>query len=203
MTLKRVLLLLVCLLSAESASPLSLEEARRELEGMLDVNLAISDEIENALKLFGEESGEPEELRRRKRAINRECFVRIEEIVRVHGWPKEAEVGAAAAKGAILVVLSADASEQQRILPVLIEQAELFELRRASIAEIEDRVLVYEGQPQKYGSQFYADAESGVRRLYPIEDCENVEFLRTSVGLEPLSKFAGALGINYDPCANG
>mgnify|MGYP001289314346 CR=1 FL=1 len=203
MTLKRVLLLLVCLLSAESASPLSLAEARRELEGMLDVNLAISDETENALELFGEESGEPEELRLRKKAINREYVVRIEEIVRVHGWPKEAEVGAAAAKGAILVVLSADASEQQRILPVLIEQAELFELRRASIAEIEDRVRVYEGRPQKYGSQFFEEAEGGIRRLYPIEDCENVEFRRSSVGLESLSKFARAEGISSISCANG
>jgi len=203
MTLKRLLLLLAGLVFAASAMPRSLAEVRLDLEGMLDVNLAMSAEIENALRVYGEGSGEAEELRLRLKAINQKYFLRVEGIVRKYGWPKETQMGAAAVEGALLVVLSAEPSEQRRILPVLLEQIQLLELRRGSIAEIEDRVLVYEGKPQKYGSQFYVDAESGVRRLYPIGDCENVEFLRRSVGLEPLSKYTGALGITHDPCANG
>jgi hypothetical protein len=52
---------------------------------------------------------------------------------------------------------------------------------------LEDRVRMFEGRPQLYGTQLEPDDE-GRPRPYPIEDPEGVDERRRAVGLEPLAE---------------
>ncbi|MCP4246955.1 MAG: hypothetical protein GY778_07885, partial [bacterium] len=57
----------------------------------------------------------------------------------------------------------------------------------AALAYLTDRVLVQEGKPQRYGTQFFA--KDGVFKLNPIEDEAYVDARRKEVGLGPLAEY--------------
>ena len=60
------------------------------------------------------------------------------------------------------------------------------EVRAWQPAMLEDRIRMFEGRPQLYGTQLEPDDEGRVRP-YPIEDPGHVEERRQAVGLEPLA----------------
>lgn len=54
-------------------------------------------------------------------------------------------------------------------------------------AMLEDRIRMFEGRPQIYGSQFQPD-ENGKTVPYPIENPGQVDERRRAVGLPPLQE---------------
>ncbi len=54
-------------------------------------------------------------------------------------------------------------------------------------AAVYDRWLIYQGRPQKYGTQFDWD-DSGQLNPHPVEDPGRVDERRRSVGLGPLAE---------------
>jgi Family of unknown function (DUF6624) len=57
----------------------------------------------------------------------------------------------------------------------------------ADVAMLEDRILVLEGKPQQYGTQFDWD-DDGVLNPRPIANPEDVDERRRAVGLGPLAE---------------
>ena len=57
----------------------------------------------------------------------------------------------------------------------------------ADIAYLEDRLLIMEGKPQIYGTQFRTI--DGVSEPFPIEDPEHVDERRASVGLDTYAAY--------------
>lgn len=53
---------------------------------------------------------------------------------------------------------------------------------------LEDRVLVHQGKPQRFGSQFNAGPD-GVFRFAPISDTVGLDARRAAVGMLPLSQY--------------
>jgi hypothetical protein len=53
-------------------------------------------------------------------------------------------------------------------------------------AYLEDRIAMYEGRPQRYGTQWMDDPRDGRIRPWTLVDAEHVDELRASVGLDPL-----------------
>jgi len=51
-----------------------------------------------------------------------------------------------------------------------------------NMALLTDRILMYEGKPQLYGTQFTSD-ENGKTVLYKVADPENLEKRRAALGL--------------------
>lgn len=191
------------LLLAGAAFALEGQQVRLKLEEMLDRDEALLAQISEASRVYGANSGEVVDWQQRKAAIDQTNIVSLEEIVAASGWPVAAIVGEAAAAGAARAVMNADVSHQKRLLPVLLEQAQLFELDSSIVAVIEDRVLVSEGRPQKYGSQFQQSEESGARSYHPIADCQSVDLRRASVGLEPLARDAQRNSVEKYNCPEG
>ena len=71
----------------------------------------------------------------------------------------------------------------------------VIQLRPGSLALLEDRILMRTGKKQKYGSQ--VTCPNGVCDVYPIEDPDNVNKRRASVGLEPIEDYLMRFGIEY------
>lgn len=55
------------------------------------------------------------------------------------------------------------------------------------VAYLDDRIRIYEGRPQRYGTQFDID-EDGAAVPYIIEEPETVDERRQSIGLEKLAE---------------
>jgi hypothetical protein len=51
---------------------------------------------------------------------------------------------------------------------------------------LEDRIAMYEGRPQRYGTQWIDDPRDGRDRPWTLADPNRVNELRAEVGLEPL-----------------
>jgi Family of unknown function (DUF6624) len=113
----------------------------------------------------------------------------LEAIVREHGWPGRSLVGEEGANAAWLVLQHAigHPALQRACLPLLRQAAADGEVGAAQPAYLEDRIRVFEGRPQRYGTQLDWD-ERGELSPCPLEDPERVDALRASVGLGPLAE---------------
>ncbi|HEX5634204.1 MAG TPA: DUF6624 domain-containing protein, partial [Gemmatimonadales bacterium] len=121
---------------------------------------------------------------------------RLREIVRRHGWPGRSLVGEDGAESAWLVLQHTNSVEFQReMLPVLWRAAERGEMRRADVAMLEDRVLVRDGRPQRYGNSF--SLREGRLVPDPIDDLPGLEHRRAEMGLPAMAEYVRVLGEAY------
>jgi hypothetical protein len=113
---------------------------------------------------------------------------RLQAIIAEIGWPTERLVGSEAAKAAWLIAQHAISQPefQRSCLKRLAEAAREHTVPLWQPAMLEDRIRVFEGRLQLYGSQLEPDAH-GKLRPHAIEDPERVEERRRAVGLEPLA----------------
>lgn len=120
--------------------------------------------------------------------IHRRNAERLDEIVQTHGWPGQASVGEKASHAAFLVLQHAIGSPEimRRCLPLLQTAAARQDVDPVEMAMLEDRILTFEGLPQRYGTQFDWD-ENGVLSPLPIVDPAGVDERRQAVGLDTLA----------------
>jgi hypothetical protein len=114
---------------------------------------------------------------------------RLTEIIEQHGWPGRTLVGDDAARAAWLVLQHAigHPNLQRRGLLLLQDAVARGEVPAVEAAMLEDRIGVFEGRPQPYGTQFDWD-EGGQLNPLPIEDEANVDERRRAIGLGPLAE---------------
>jgi hypothetical protein len=112
---------------------------------------------------------------------------RMREIVREFGWPGRALVGADGSINAWLLVQHCTLEFEQECLPLLKRAVESGDAAPQNYAYLLDRVRMYEGKPQVYGTQFLNG------RLYTLEDPDHVDERRNSVGLGPEAEYVQKL----------
>jgi hypothetical protein len=113
----------------------------------------------------------------------------LAQIIAERGWPGASLVGQEGAEAAWLIVQHAISRPEfcRRCLSLLREAAAQGEAPAWQAAYLEDRIRVLEGRPQLYGTSFDWD-EEGLMSPLPIENPEQVDDRRRSVGLGPLSE---------------
>jgi hypothetical protein len=117
------------------------------------------------------------------------------EIVRRKGWPTISKVGNEASQAAWLLVQHAPSLEFMESCLALMEDLPQGEINPANLAYLRDRVLVRNGEPQIYGTQFQQVGTD--MSVWPIRDPEHVDERRASVGLGTLAENETRLGERY------
>ena len=114
---------------------------------------------------------------------------RLEQIITEHGWTGEKLVGSDGAEAAWIIVQHAigDPALQSRCSRLLEEAARQGEAPAWQFAYLTDRIRVMEGRPQVYGTSFDWE-EAGEMSPCEIEDRENVDERRRTIGLPPLAE---------------
>lgn len=119
-------------------------------------------------------------------SVDEASQVRLKEIVDKEGWPTIPKVGIDASHAAWLLVQHAPSLEfMERCLEIM-EAISDGEVNPANIAYLKDRVLMMNGNPQVYGTQFQGSGKEV--HVYPIEDADHVDVRRASVGLGAFSE---------------
>lgn len=154
------------------------EELRRELVAMSALDLEVRQNLIARGVIYDGYHPEME-------AIHVRNASRLKEILAEHGWPGPALVGDDGAEAAWLIVQHAigDPALQRQCLLLLQGAAQSDEVPLWQAAMLEDRIRMFEGRPQIYGTQLETDSE-GTIRPYLLEDPEHVEEHRDRVGLE-------------------
>jgi hypothetical protein len=121
--------------------------------------------------------------------LDREHTERMREVIDLHGWPGRSVGGKAGSQAAWLLVQHADHDPefQRRCLGLVEEAAGRGEADPRHLAFLTDRVLIHEGRPQRFGTQ--VRMEEGRLVPIPIEDPEDVDERRRSVGLGPIEDY--------------
>lgn len=122
----------------------------------------------------------------------------MKEVVAKHGWPGKSMVGPDGAGAAWLLVQHADQAHefQKECLKLITAAFEKGEATGQHVAYLTDRVLVAEGKPQVYGTQFFTDQDG---RLVPqaIENEAEVDQRRAKMGLGTLADYKAQMTSVY------
>lgn len=114
-------------------------------------------------------------------SVDEASQARLKEIISKQGWPSISTVGSEASHAAWLLVQHAPSLQFMEQCLALMEALPEGEVSPANIAYLKDRVLMMNGKPQIYGTQFQGSGKD--MHVYPIEDVESVDERRASVGL--------------------
>ena len=93
-----------------------------------------------------------------------------------------------------LVMQHASAKHQRKYLPEFQKAAARGDLPLWHVAMMEDRIAMFEGRPQKYGSQL-EEAPDGSMVLHQLLDPLKVDTWRREVGMEPLAVYLRKQGV--------
>jgi hypothetical protein len=122
-------------------------------------------------------------------ALDRRNTARLQQIVDEIGWPSIPLVGETAAQAAWLLAQHADLDREfQRRCLGLMRALPEGAVWRHHLAYLEDRVLVGERKPQRYGTQLRR-RDDGTLEPMRLIDPEQVDERRARVGLEPLAEY--------------
>jgi hypothetical protein len=123
-------------------------------------------------------------------AVHRANAARLRALVDAHGWPAWSKVGDEAASAAWRIVQHAigEPDFQRAMLPVLAAAAEAGDVDPAEVAMLDDRIRVFEGRPQRYGTQVdWNDAGDAMVPMGTVDDPDTVDERRAAVGLPPIA----------------
>jgi hypothetical protein len=123
---------------------------------------------------------------------------KVEKILDTYGWLGSQEIGDKANSALFLVIQHADLTVQKKYLPILKDAVKNNKALPSDLALLEDRIAIGSGRKQIYGSQVDKDSITKKFYLLPLDDPENVDSRRLSVGLPILSKYLQGFGIKWD-----
>ena len=153
------------------------------------------DEIE---KKYGWESNEMKEIWEiagKQDALN---LIKVRAILDKYGWLGADVVGKQGNSTLFLVIQHANQATQEKYLPMMREAVKKGKAQGSSLALLEDRVALGRGKRQIYGSQVEIDPKTRLYYVSPLEDPENVDKRRATVGLEPIAEYVKHWQIKWD-----
>jgi hypothetical protein len=169
------------------------DELRRELLAMREEDLRVRAEVIQGASSFDGYHPRMEELHKRNTA-------RLKEIIKEHGWPGRSLVGEDGAVAAWFIAQHSisDPPFQRSVLELLRDAQQKGEVSGIPVAFLEDRICVFEGRPQLYGTQFEPD-EHGIPQPSPIADAERVNERRKALGMNSIEERTRELQAEQQP----
>jgi hypothetical protein len=120
-------------------------------------------------------------------AVHRANAAALRSLIEVHGWPDEELAGQDGAEAAWLIAQHAigEPAFMRACRDLVDEASATSRVPRWHFAYLDDRIRVFEGRPQRYGTQFDLRPEGPV--VHDLEDPEQVDTWREAAGLAPLA----------------
>ena len=159
------------------------EELRHEIMEMAEHDLAVRQE------LVADGSLTKQGYHPRMEALHTRNAARLAAIIEEHGWPGKSLVGEDGARAAWLVAQHAinNPPFMRKCLSLLRKAGQEDEAPLWQAAILEDRIRMYKGRPQVYGTQFQPN-KNGELVPYAVENPEGVNNRRKEVGLNSLEE---------------
>lgn len=135
--------------------------------------------------LDAKDSKEEEELKQKVIEIDDLHLIRLKEVVEEYGWPGHSLVGPQGSHAFwLLVQHTPDELFQSKCLELLEQAVSDQNASPIDLAYLKDRVYMYSGKKQIYGTQLNGDLT-----FYPIEDEEHVNERRSAIGLPSIEEY--------------
>ena len=111
-------------------------------------------------------------------------------ILDAEGWPED--LSEKANEAIFLVIQHAAHEDRLKYADLVKSQADKGKIKQKDYALLYDRILMGKGHKQMYGSQMVQKMKDGnpVSYVWPVEDPENIDEIRLSVGLLPFDLYS-------------
>jgi hypothetical protein len=137
-----------------------------------------------------------ETLVREQEQVDIQLTAQLKQIVAENGWPTIRLVGLQASEEAALILThSRDHEFQRAMIPRLQQLTARGEILGSSIAAIVDKLLISEGKPQRFGTQF--EWANGNAEVLPVEDAAHLDERRATYLLPPIAEYKRILAEMY------
>ena len=191
MRLTLIFLMIACCDSVAQAQPmgadsLSHPRLRTVLLGMYDLDRAVRKEM--LAQGWGQVDAVDLQRQQEIDTMNVRLLARL---VNENGWPTPAMVGEQGVDAAMRIVMHGNHAFHKEMLPHVLFAYQQGDVSAGDYALLLDQVLIGDGFPQRYGTQ--AEIREDRLVILPIEDSEQVDARRASIGLEPLAKYVEKL----------
>jgi len=160
------------------------QKYRQQINGIADKHGYDSKEMKDLWTIINE-----------KDSIN---LIKIKAVLDKSGWVGPDKIGEQANQTLFLVIQHSDQATQQKYLPMMREAVKNKNASGSALALLEDRVALGEGKKQTYGSQIGRDKETGKSYVLSLDDPDNVDKRRASVGLGPLADYVKRWNIDWN-----
>lgn len=130
-----------------------------------------------------------------KDSINLE---KVTKILDEYGWLGPDKVSGPGNTTLFLVIQHADQATQEKYLPMMRDAVTKGNAAGSQLVLLEDRVALGQGKKQIYGSQIGQNPANNEFYVQPLEDPDNVDQRRESVGLPPLSAYVTNWNLTWD-----
>jgi len=154
-------------------------------DSLRQVLVALEDRDQSARESFGAQATDTA-YGRRLLALDSTLAESMRLILDRFGLPTRAMVGAKGSDAAMLIVQH-NADLQAPVL-AMAKAAPPGQISPQALAMLEDRLLVHEGKPQRYGTQFTL-APDGLFRFAPAAGVDRLEARRAKAGLPPFAQY--------------
>lgn len=113
-------------------------------------------------------------------------LIQVMNILKKYGWLSRNEVGKTGNKALWLVLQHASLGIQEKYFEVMKTAVQKGKASKTDLAYLEDRILMRQNKKQLYGTQYKLDQATGEMKLWDIEDPDNLNKRRESVGMGPM-----------------
>ncbi|ARS36340.1 DUF6624 domain-containing protein [Pontibacter actiniarum] len=205
--LPAILLLLAigCQNAADSNTAVAVKEEepnyallQAELEETYDLDQGVRDVNWDSVNAT---PGVQQEFMKQMRQVDSLNQAKVLPILDRYGWLPKSKIGEKAADALFVVVQHASLNTIEKYLPEMEELALQGEASTADAAMMRDRLLMFQGKKQRYGTQVVSYIrEDGRAAVWPVEDVKNVNKRRAAAGFElTVEENAKRLGAVFDP----
>lgn len=146
---------------------------------------------------FGRESNEAKASLDKMKINDSINLNKVENILDTKGWLGADVIGDKGNITLFLVIQHANPETQRKYLPIMREAFKNGNAKPDHLAYLEDRVALWKGEKQIYGTQVGKDNDDKSYVL-PLKDPENVDVRRKAVGLHPLQEYLLNFNLNWN-----
>jgi hypothetical protein len=170
----------------------------KELDSIYATDQGLRRQIAEIEKEYGRNSQEMQEHWGKIQKADSINEIKVTKILDEHGWLGADVIGGKGNQTLFLVIQHADIETQIKYLPMMREAVKEGKAQSSSLALLEDRVALRQGDRQIYGSQIGRNNETGESYVLPLTDPENVNQRRAEVGLGPIEDYVSYFGFEWD-----
>jgi hypothetical protein len=167
--------------SKQTISKNKLDSLKVVLEEMVDKDQNIRRILIDSI---GWDSPNAEPYRNRMMEIDSENQEKLSLILDNYGWIEQSKIGLKASEAFFYVIQHSNQSLIIKWFPEFKRLANIGEANKVSCAMMEDRLLMWQGKKQIYGSQANIFREDKQLAIWPIQDPKNVNKRRMKIGFE-------------------
>lgn len=174
------------------------QSLKKELAAIFVADQQPRSQIDSIRRVYGQDSPEMKQLWQRVHQSDSINLIKIEKIIQQHSYPGKSLVGSMQSNTAWLVIQHSPLLIQEKYLPLMEAAVIKNEMPKSSLALLIDRIRMYKGQKQLYGSQVTINS-NGKNEFHPIEDEANVNKRRAAMELGSIEDYARQNGFEHTP----